>query len=288
MKIFVTLLLITMLSPAVAEDRFANVEIQTIPVTDNIYMLVGQGGNIGVSAGNDGILMIDDQFAPLSNKIKAALDRIGSDSPRFLLNTHYHGDHTGGNEAFGDDSLILAHEQVRVRLLSGDTPGEYPASALPIVTYTQQANIYFNGERIRLVHMPAGHTDGDTVVFFENSNVVHMGDHFFKDRFPFVDLEAGGSVQGMIDNVRRILDMIDNETAIIPGHGGLARKSDLERYLRMLEDTSAGVRDAITEGKSRETILNRGMDDRWESWGSGFINEERWTQTLYNSFTGDM
>ncbi|MBD3649316.1 MAG: MBL fold metallo-hydrolase [Pseudomonadales bacterium] len=290
MRALVSLLMIAMLpiSLAGAEDRFANVEIQTIPVAENIYMLVGQGGNIGVFAGKDGILMIDDQFAPLSEKIKAALEQIGSDSPRFLLNTHYHGDHTGGNKIFGADSLIVAHENVRVRLLASETPGEYPPVALPVFTYADEANIWINGEQIRVVHMPLGHTDGDSVVFFEQSNVVHMGDHFFKDRFPFVDLDAGGSVQGLIDNVNLILDLIDDNTAVIPGHGSLADKEDLQRYLAMLEQTSSMVRKAIEAGKSEEEILAAGMDDRWESWGTGFINEQRWTQTLYNSFVGDM
>lgn len=288
MKLIASILTLLLLTPAATaeENRFAKVEIETIKITDRIYMLVGAGGNIGVSRGDDGILMIDDQFAPLSNKIKKALASLGEDTPRFLLNTHYHGDHTGGNEAFGPDSLIVAHDNVRIRLLAEDQNEEISRDALPVVTYQAQANIYFNHEKIRLVHMPRGHTDGDTIVSFEESNVVHMGDHFFKDRFPYVDLEAGGTVQGMIENVTQALEVIGDDTVIIPGHGSLAVKSDLQRFLAMLEQTRDSVRAAMAEGRSMEEIVEMGLDSRWDSWGSGFINEERWIQTLYNSYSG--
>lgn len=269
------------------ENRFADVKIETVQVTDKIYMLSGAGGNIGVSRGDDGILMIDDQFAPLADKIKKALARLGEETPRFVLNTHYHGDHTGGNEAFGADSLIMAHDNVRVRLLKEDGNDEISKDALPVVTYEQQANVYFNGEKIRLVHMPHGHTDGDTIVYFEGSNVVHMGDHFFKDRFPFVDLEAGGTVQGMIENVAIALEAIADDTAVIPGHGSLADKNDLHRFHAMLKQTRDEVRGAMAEDKTVEEIVEMGLDSRWESWGEGFINEERWIKTLYNSYAGD-
>ena len=179
-----------------AEDRWAKIQIKIIPVTDNIFMLEGAGGNIGVSNGDDGMLMIDDQFEPLAGKIKTALKTISAEAPTFLLNTHYHGDHTGGNAKFGSDSIIMAHHNVRIWLINEDTEGNYPAEALPVITYAENASIHFNGDEIHLIHTPSGHTDGDSMIHFKGSNVVHMGDNFFKDKFPFVDIGAGGSVKG--------------------------------------------------------------------------------------------
>lgn len=269
--------------PARAEDRFAGVEIKTVKVRNGVYALFGQGGNIGVFVGEDGILMIDDQFLPLADKIKGALAKLGSTAPTYLLNTHYHGDHTGGNVAFGDESTIIAHENVRVRLMNGDTPGDFTDAALPVITYSDEASVHFNGEEVRLIHMPAGHTDGDTVVHFAGTDVVHMGDDFFNNQFPFVDLEAGGSVQGMIRNVEAVLNMASDSTRIIPGHGDLADKADLARYHQMLIETSKIVRDAAADGKSVDEIVAQGLGEKWSSWGTGFINEERWIRTIYAS-----
>lgn len=261
------------------EDRFAKVQIKTITVQGNISMLVGQGGNIGVSSGSDGLLMIDDQFAPLAGKIRTALKNLGSATPAYLLNTHYHGDHMGGNAEFGANSLIIAHKNVRLRLINGKS--KVPAKALPVITYQQQASVFFNGEEIKLVHFPKGHTDGDTVVFFTQSNVVHMGDHFFKDRFPYVDLDAGGSIEGITSNVKDILQMIDKNTKVIPGHGSLAERKDLQRYHNMLVKTADIVLKQISSGQSEEKILQQGLGSKWKSWGTGFINEDRWIKTLY-------
>ncbi len=284
MNKLLTLLCITSLSIAVsAEDRFSGVEIKTIPVSDNIYMLMGSGGNIGVSVGDDGLLIIDDQYAPLSEKIKVALSQLGDSSPTFLINTHYHGDHTGGNKNFAAHSLIMAHDNVYKRLsLEKDSE----ASALPVITFKQSLSIHFNGEEIKLVHMPSGHTDGDSIVFFSQSNVVHMGDHFFKDRFPYVDLGAGGTVDGLIFNISKTLGEIDVDTRVIPGHGELASKADLENYYKMLVETSSVVKSRIDAGKSIDEILEAGLDVKWKDWAAGFITEERWIQTLYKNFSG--
>ena len=262
------------------ESRFDKVEITTIPVASNIYMLMGAGGNIGVSVGDDGLLIVDAQYAPLSAKIKAALLMLGKGSPTYLLNTHYHGDHTGGNVNFGEHTLIVAHENVRARLISEDSPGV----ALPKVIFKQQTSIYFNAGEVRLVHMPAGHTDGDSIVFFIQANVVHMGDHYFKDRFPYVDLAAGGTVDGLIINVGKALHEIDEDTRVIPGHGSLASREDLQNYYDMLVATSETVTSQINDGRSIDELLQQGLDDRWESWAAGFISEDRWIQTLYTSF----
>jgi cyclase len=267
--------------PGRAESRFDKIEITTVPVQAGIYMLIGSGGNIGVSIGDDGLLIVDSQYAPLSAKIKSALSELAQGSPAFLLNTHYHGDHTGGNVNFGAETLIVAHENVKARLLSEDSPG----ISLPGITFKQEVSVYFNAEEIRLVHMPAGHTDGDSIVFFTGSNVVHMGDHYFKDRFPYVDLDAGGTVDGLIVNIGKALAEIREDTGVIPGHGPLANKADLQNYFVMLVETSKAVKSQINDGKSIDQILQQGLDDRWDSWAAGFISEERWIQTLYKNYS---
>ena len=272
---------------ASTNDRFADVKITTQQVSDKIYALFGAGGNIGVSKGKDGLLMIDDQFGPLAPKIKAALKELGDDSPTYLLNTHYHGDHTGGNDAFAPESLILAHENVRVRLLAGDQSKRFGDPALPVITYEKIAHIYFNGEEIQLIHLPKGHTDGDSIVYFTGSNVIHMGDHFFKDRFPYVDLDAGGTVNGLTANIETVLTMVNDDTRLIPGHGSLATKKDLQNYLEMLKATSSLVNNAIESGDSLDEIKARGLGSQWQNWGIGFINEERWLQTLYGSLKSE-
>jgi len=279
MRLLLVILLINV-STAYASDRFSEVKIETIKVTENIYMLVGAGGNIGVSNGEDGLLMIDDQFAPLAERIKTALTAINDTHPTYVLNTHYHGDHTGGNHLFSENSIIMAHHNVRVRLLSNKAT----TGALPVITYEKLARLHFNAEEIQLIHLPTGHTDGDTLVHFTQSNVVHMGDLFFNGSFPYVDLGAGGSVVGLMKNIEFTLDMIDDNTKIIPGHGILANKNDLGTYLQMLKKTSAFVIKAIEAGKSVDAILETGFEGKWEGWGNGFINEERWIKTLHAEY----
>ncbi len=263
-----------------AQDQFANVTIQTVPVTGNVSMLVGQGGNIGVSAGEDGVLIIDDQFAPLAGRIKDALAALGSDTPSFILNTHFHGDHVGGNAEFGGDGVIVAHENVRLRMVSGDSP----AVALPVVVFDDDVTIHFNGEDIILVHVPAGHTDTDSVVYFTDSNVIHMGDHFFNGGFPFVDLANGGTVQGYLNNLERVLSYIQDDTAVIPGHGPLATKADLLNFYNVVKDTSIAIRVSKSQGMSAEEIAAEGLGDEYASWGTGFINEQRWIETVFTSY----
>jgi len=192
--------------PTLAQD-FSKVEIKATKVAGNVYMLEGSGGNIGVSVGPDGILIVDDQFAPLADRIKAALKTLGEGKLKFVLNTHYHGDHTGGNIAFGPDAPIIAQTNVRKRLseeqkskfFNRTTPAS-PKEALPVITFDNAVSVFFNGEEIKVIHFPHGHTDGDSVIFFTGSNVVHMGDDFFNGRFPVLDLEAGGDVEGLPKN----------------------------------------------------------------------------------------
>ena len=262
------------------DDRFANVTIQTIPVAGNISMLVGSGGNIGVSAGEDGILIIDDQYAPLAERIRAALADFGSDTPKFILNTHFHGDHTGSNANFGATGIIVAHENVRLRLQAMDSE----PVALPAVTYDDDVTIHFNGEDITLIHMPAGHTDTDSVVMFSESNVIHMGDHFFNGAFPFIDLANGGTVQGYLFNLEKALSWIADDTQVIPGHGALASKADLLAFYEVIKDTSTDIRVKKSLGMSKDEIVAEGLDPSFESWGAGFISEQRWIETVYDSY----
>lgn len=262
------------------DDRFANVSIETVAVTDGISMLIGSGGNIGVSAGEDGLLIIDDQYAPLAEKIRVALSQLGSDTPKFLLNTHFHGDHTGGNADFGAASIIIAHENVRGRLVAGGSPG----SALPVVTFDDDVTVHFNGQDITLIHMPRGHTDTDSVVMFEDSNVIHMGDHFFNGGFPFVDIASGGTVQGYLSNLEKALSWIDADTAVIPGHGPLGTKADLLAFYNVVKDTSTTIRVMKSQKMSVEEAVAAGLSDEYESWGQGFINEQRWIETVYESY----
>lgn len=259
------------------EDRFAGVEVTAMPVSGSVHMLVGAGGNIGVSVGEDGTLIIDDQFAPLADRITAALQGLGGSRPRLLLNTHFHGDHTGGNPAFGDTATIIAHDNVRVRLAGN---ADFPRVGLPVVTFGDRIDVHFNGDNIEVIHLPAGHTDGDSVVWFRNANVLHTGDLLFHGAFPFIDLGSGGSVPGVIVNLTRLLELVPEDVRIIPGHGPLAGKQAIRDTLQMIRDTRAEVMAALGSGKSVDQIVADGLDERWVSWGAGFINEERWIRTL--------
>ncbi|PCJ25605.1 MAG: MBL fold metallo-hydrolase [SAR86 cluster bacterium] len=282
-KLLGTTLLIAALgfaSSAIAQTDFSSVQIQTIPVRGNISMLMGAGGNIGVSAGEDGVLIIDDQYAPMAEKIRAALGALGSDTPEFLLNTHFHGDHTGGNADFGVASIIVAHKNVRSRLVAGDSA----ASSLPVITFDDNVTVHFNGEDITLIHMPRGHTDTDSVVMFADSNVIHMGDHFFNGGFPFVDMSSGGTVQGYINNLEKALSWIDDDTAVIPGHGPLGNKADLMNFYNVVKDTSTAIRVKKSQQQSKEEIVAAGLGEEYASWGTGFINEQRWIETVFDSY----
>jgi len=275
-----------------AQTDFSKVEIKSTKVNGNVYMLEGSGGNIGVSVGPDGILIVDDQFAPLADKIRAALKGLGDGKLRFILNTHWHGDHTGGNVVFGPEAPIIAHDNVRKRLATEQkselfkrtTPAS-PKEALPVITFDQSLSVHFNGEEIRAIHFPHGHTDGDSVIFFTTSNVVHLGDDFFAGRFPFVDLESGGSVEGLIKNIGELVTKIPPTAKLIPGHGPLSTLDDLKSYHRMLVQTTDIVRQKITGGKTLEQIKSEGLPDEWKPWGTGFIKTDLWIETIYKSLT---
>ncbi len=297
MKKRYALILVAMLATTVVftlTSQEQQVQVKTTHVAGNVYMLVGRGGNIGVSVGDDGVVMVDDQFAPISDEIKAAIKELGGDRPKFILNTHWHGDHTGGNEVFGrEGSTIVAHTNVRKRLSTEQKRGERvmppkPKEAWPVITFDESLSIHMNGEEIRALHVPNGHTDGDAIIFFTKSNVVHMGDQFFSGRFPFVDLNSGGSVEGYIQNVEKVLAEAPADAKIIPGHGPLSTVEDLKAFRDMLRETTAIVKRQIEAGKSLEEVKAAGLPDKWSSWASNFIPVERWVETIYRSYTREM
>jgi cyclase len=266
------------------------VQVKTTKISGNVYMLQGRGGNIGAVVGMDGILIVDDDYKPVSARLAAALKELGSEKPRFVFNTHWHGDHTEGNEYFGKDSTIVAHANVRKRLMDppvifGEKRAPYPSFALPMVTYTETMTIHINGEEVRAVHYPNGHTDGDTIVFFKNANVVHLGDDFFVQRFPFVDLESGGSVQGLINNIATLINQIPADAKIIPGHGPLSTIEDLKTYHGTLVDTSNLIQAEMKKGRSVDDIKKAGLPEKYKTWGSGFIKTDFWIETVYRSYS---
>lgn len=270
------------------QPDFAKAEIKTTKAAGNVYMLEGIGGNIGVSAGPDGVLIVDDQFSPLADKIRAALKPLSPGQLRFVLNTHFHFDHTHANPVFGREALIIAHSNVRRRLSTdvvvlGTPYKALPKEGLPVLTYDTTVSIHFNGEEIRVVHFPAGHTDGDSIVFFTGSNVIHMGDHFFAGRFPFIDLDNGGSVEGLTRNVAEVIAKAPAGVKIIPGHGPLSTLEDLRAYHSMLVETTELIRTRLRAGRTLEQAKAEGLPDKWKEWGTGFINTGDWIEIVYKS-----
>lgn len=264
----------------VAQDQFADVEVKATAIKGSVHMLTGMGGNIGVSAGDDGILIIDDQFAPLAEKIAAQLGQLGNNAPKYVINTHYHGDHTGSNAFFHSHkgATILAHENVRIRLANDE---KVKPEALPAITYEDGIKIHFNGETLHVMHLEVGHTDGDSVVWFEQPNVMHTGDLFFNGMFPYIDQGAGGNVEGYMESVTQLLKKIDDDTVIIPGHGKLSYKAEYKRFLAMIDETFNYVKALKQEGKTLDEVKALGLEEKWADWSWNFITEEKWITTLY-------
>lgn len=264
--------------------------MKVVHVAGTVYMLSGAGGNIGVSAGDDGIVIVDDEFAPLAPKIREALKAISTKPIKFILNTHYHGDHTGGNAAFSHDAPIIAQDNVRKRLASGTkTAGREvppaPKDALPVVTFSETATIHVNGEDIRAVHYPHGHTDGDAVIYFTKSNVVHMGDLFFLGTFPFVDVDNGGTVRGLIADAKAVLDSLPEDAQVIPGHGPLGDKRALSNYVDALKGTVAIENEAIQKGMTLDQIKKEKVLAAWGHMATDFVTLEDWETVIYNELT---
>ena len=280
------------------DQDFSKVQIKVTKVSGNIYMLQGAGGNIAASVGEDGIVIVDDQYAPLADKIQVALKGLGiTDKPvRFVINTHFHGDHTGGNAPFANTgSTVIAQDNVRKRLETGGTAGNggslkmevKPAdkAALPIITFGHDVTVHLNGEDIRALHFPAGHTDGDAVIFFPKNNVVHMGDDFVRYGFPFIDVSSGGSVQGMIAAMDKVSNELPKDVKVIPGHGDLSNLDDVHAFVQMLKETSAAVQKAIDQHKTVEQMKQEKILEPWKKWSGEFINSDQFIETLYNSLT---
>ena len=275
---------------AEAQRNWDEVVVEAHPVVGNIHMLTGSGGNIGVSVGKDGILIVDDQYAPLADKIKSALRGLHAGPLKFVLNTHFHGDHVGGNPIFGLEATIIAHTNVRKRVSMPVQRGDQTIPAMveegwPVITFDEEVSVHFNGEEIKLVHIPEGHTDNDSYVYFTGSDVVHMGDTFFNGRFPYVDLGSGGTVGGLIENIAHVLSVIGPDTRVIPGHGDLGDRAALQSYHDMLVATTDAVRAMMAEGKTLDEIKAAGLPDEWTGYASDFVPETRWIETIYNSYS---
>ena len=290
-RLYLTFLACFLTTAALAQRDFSKVEVKAEKVAGSVYMLTGAGGNIGVSVGDDGIVVVDDQYAPLAPKIEAALKGITDKPVRFIINTHYHGDHTGGNEYFGQKGTIVAHENVRKRLAAGTTMSGHatppaPKAALPIVTFNDTLTVHLNGEDVRAMHMPPGHTDGDSVIWFSKSNVVHMGDDFFSGLFPRIDVENGGSVKGWITAINKVLLAVPDDVKIIPGHGPLSDKAGLRKFMEMLKGTSAAVEKGIAAGKTLDQLKAEKVLGPWDAeWGQGFIKADLFTEMLFNDLS---
>ena len=267
--------------------------VSVTPLKGPLHLMQGRGGNVVVSIGEDGVLLVDDDYAPYAPAYQQAIAKLTESDiePRFVINTHWHGDHTGSNAFWGErGAVIMAHTNVRRRMSTrqdmkalGRVVEPSPKVALPVVTYGDSLAVHFNGDDIEVRYYPRGHTDGDSVVFYSRENVVHMGDLFFKDAFPFVDIGSGGDVFGYAANVEALLARVDDSTLIVPGHGALANKADLRRFHQMLIKTSSIVKSGLEQGMTVEAITEQGLGQEWLSWGKGFIDEAMWIRTIAGS-----
>ncbi|MFW5926756.1 MAG: MBL fold metallo-hydrolase [Wenzhouxiangella sp.] len=281
--------------PAFSQDM-EDVEIGVESLTDTVYMLTGRGGNIGLVVTDDGAFLIDDQYAPLTERILEAVESVTDQPVKFVLNTHWHGDHTGGNENLAESgSMIVAHDNVRERLSSEQvsefldrTTPPSPDGALPVVTFSDSITFHPGGETVRAFHVANAHTDGDAVVHLPESDVIHAGDIVFYGLYPFIDVDSGGSLAGMIDGVERIAELAGSETQIIPGHGPLIDRERLLEYHHMLKTVHDRLSERIRFAQSLDEIKAAGITDEFdEKWGDGFISPERWVELLYRDMEAE-
>jgi cyclase len=289
-KLFFAVVLVCLPLAAFAQDDdFSKVQMKVTKVAGNVYMLEGSGGNIGASVGEDGIVIVDDQFAPLADKIKAALKGVTDKPVRFVINTHFHGDHTGGNAIFQKDAPVIAQDNVRKRLEAGGGDRRpAPKDALPIITFDHDVTVHLNGEDIHALHFASGHTDGDSIIFFPKSNVVHMGDDFVTYGFPFIDLKSGGSVEGMIAAVDDVVGKLPADVKVIPGHGPISNLDDVRKFSAMLKDTLAAVQKALKQGKTLDQMKQEKILAPWDKWSGDFIKTDGFIETLYDDLTGKL
>ena len=289
-KLFFAVVLVCLSLAAFAQDDdFSKVQMKVTKVAGNVYMLEGSGGNIGASVGEDGIVIVDDQFAPLADKIKAALKGVTNKPVRFVINTHFHGDHTGGNAIFQKDAPVIAQDNVRKRLEAGGGDRKpAPKDALPIITFDHDVTVHLNGEDIHALHFASGHTDGDSIIFFPKSNVVHMGDDFVTYGFPFIDLKSGGSVEGMIVAVDDVVGKLPADVKVIPGHGLISNLDDVRKFSAMLKATLAAVQNALKQGKTLDQMKQEKILAPWDKWSGDFIKTDGFIETLYDDLTGKL
>lgn len=293
--LLLTVCMLLMCQVALAQQNMSNVEIKTTKLTNNVYMLTGRGGNIGVLTGDDGVFMVDDQFAPLSEKIARAIEKISDKPITYLLNTHWHGDHAGGNENFGNSgATIVSHDNVRERLstrqfikaFGRDVPAA-PDAALPDITYASDATFHFNNTTVQLMHVENAHTDGDSIVFFTESNVLHMGDTFFNGSFPFIDQSSGGSLDGLIAAVDKALTLVNHDTQIIPGHGPMGNKKALEEYETMLLEVKNAMAPHVNANSTREDVIAaQPLKTIGKKWGNGFMKTDVFTRIVFDIESG--
>jgi cyclase len=281
-------------SLAAQPQDFSKVEIKTSKLADGVYMLAGAGGNLGLSVGEDAVFLVDDQYAPLTEKIKAAIATISDKPVRFVMNTHWHFDHTGGNENFGQaGALIVAHANVRKRMsveqFNKDMNVKIPASppaALPVITFTDSATFHLNGDEIQAVHVPPAHTDGDSLIHFRKANVIHMGDTYFNGMYPFFDTSSGGSLDGMIGVAEKALSLADGSTKIIPGHGPIGDKKTLEAYVSMLRTVRERVKKLVDAGKTAdEVVATKPLAEFDGTWGKGFLPADQFLRLVHASLS---
>jgi len=290
------LALLLVAGPAAAQPQdFSKVEIRVEKVAGSVYMLTGLGGNIGLSVGPDGVVVVDDQFAPLVPRIREAIRGITPQPVRFVLNTHWHFDHTGGNAPFAAEATIIAHENARRRMRDGD-PKQVaghpilPAApeALPVISFDHSLTVHLNGEEVRALHYPRGHTDGDSIVFFAGSGVVHMGDDFVTLGFPFVDVASGGSLLGLIENLDAVLAVLPDDVKVIPGHGTVSTKADVRRFARMLRDCVERVRAARSEGQTLAQMQQGNVLGEYDALGQGFVPTRDFIALIDSELAGEL
>ncbi|WP_394749158.1 MBL fold metallo-hydrolase [Spongiimicrobium salis] len=295
-RIFLLLSLATGIIATVNAQNFDNVQMKHTKIKDSIYLMQGAGGNIGLLIGPEGVFMIDDQYRELGEKIEKAVAKITNRPIKYVFNTHWHFDHAGSNEAFGKKAQIIAHENVRKRLQEDHTITPFgwdvkamKASGWPVITFDEGFKMYLNNEEIQMIHGPAAHTDGDAFVYFKKANIIHAGDTFVRYGFPFIDAYSGGSIDGMIDVLGKIIAMADENTIIIPGHGALAKEADVAEVRDMLIATRKIIVDAKKAGRSKEELMKSDiLADYEKRWSGNFINTERFIQLVYEGFDNHM
>jgi glyoxylase-like metal-dependent hydrolase (beta-lactamase superfamily II) len=280
-------------APAFAQQQdFSAVEIQTLELASGLYMLVGEGGNIALSTGPDGSVLVDTQYAPLNRKILAAVRAAGGGDVKYVINTHWHGDHTGGNEPLGSaGAVIIAHQNVLVRMSTeqfmaafNQTVPPSPDAARPVVTFPTRTTFHLNGHAVNVVHVPNAHTDGDSIVHFTTANVIHTGDTYMKDIYPFIDVSSNGSIDGFIASSAAVLARSDASTKIVPGHGARANKADLQRFHDMLVKVRGNIQTLIDQGRSEDEVVTAKPTAEFDAaWGTGFMNPENFTRFAYQS-----